>query len=443
VVLTLFVQMEISRWRCGLVSVFVFVFLIIGVQSFSDGRSHLIAPYRSLQVIQKWEMHERFVHRKSARVPSECIDNAFVTFIMPTSSARTTLPRAIKSILNLKDCNWRLILVYSDLYAHADGLQKDVPIPLAILPAAYTSDPRIQYLWSRSGRVSQNYGGNSRNLAFQYVSTPWIAFLDDDDLITRDYVDRLKEEAQSYPSASLILFRMACEFCFSNITPPADLFDIKVNYAGISFAVKPDVVVPRGQIKFTDGPAEDYHFLHDIVSCEKYVVISGAITYLVKGFVAYPNAPIRSVQIPGKNTCREKNYNPPIISKDYLGFKFPEAGSMFFGSNVIGLKQSLFRARLTGCVDDNIFDHLSVEFHFGFETPIKNPNALLVQAQMEQIHNKTVPNAHQSASTVFSLQYIAKMRNASQVKQLFNTRHLKCLLVKRSLMVYFHVNAFT
>jgi glycosyltransferase involved in cell wall biosynthesis len=355
---------------------------------------------------------------------TSCLDNAFVTFVMPTLCARPTLLRAIDSVRAIRDCNWRLILVYSDIKDPSDqleGLQDTAPLSLAFLSAAHKADSRIQYLWSRTGRVTSNYGGSMRNIAFQFVTTPWIAFLDDDDMLTPDYIQRLREESSSYPNASLVLFRMSCGKCYHTIIPPPDMFEILVNHAGISFAVKSGVVAPRGRIQFTDGAAEDHHFIHDVQSCEQSLVISGSITYLVDGFVdTNGDRYIPSVELLRKETssCGEHNYNPVLASSAYLGLKFPENRNLFFQSNIIGLKQAIYRSRLSGCVADQVFRKKSVEVHFGFETKMANPDGVLIQIQMEQIQETSVRNdlAPGTDHAVFSRNYINKLRRATQVQ---------------------------
>jgi hypothetical protein len=363
-------------------------------------------------VMDKWKESETSLGK--SHIAQQCYDNALVTFIMPTSSARNTLQQSIASLVRLKDCNWRLIVVHSDILPHPEGLQTEVPLALSFLSVTVTTDPRIRYLWSQTGLVTSNYGGSQRNLAFPHVTTPWTAFLDDDDIVSDDYIDHLRDEIETFPSASSVLFRMACPECKKPIIPPPDMFELIVNHAGISFAIKSDILNPRGRFEFTDGPYEDFHLLQDLISCEPHMVLSGAITYLVKG-APRPTVKIPSVLLNGRNNCRDVNYFPFVRKTEYFMFNFPEEDNIFFKSNIQGLKQALFRVHKSGCVDSSIFNHIEVEVHFGCKTPSrKTTKRHLIQVQMEQIHNLTIPNDPRK-ELVFGPQYVKKMQGAAQV----------------------------
>ena len=68
-------------------------------------------------------------------------------------------------------------------------------------------DPRIQFV-TFSGFVRKNCVGEVRNFALGFVSTDWIAFLDDDDTLSSQYVHFLEMEIEINPAVDLVSFRM-------------------------------------------------------------------------------------------------------------------------------------------------------------------------------------------------------------------------------------------
>ena len=51
--------------------------------------------------------------------------------------------------------------------------------------------------------VAINNAGNVRNYGMSFVETEWIAFLDDDDIIADDYLEKFYEEPPTAWSAAL------------------------------------------------------------------------------------------------------------------------------------------------------------------------------------------------------------------------------------------------
>eukprot|EP00602_Paraphysomonas_sp_CaronLab_P003614 CAMPEP_0185030452 /NCGR_PEP_ID=MMETSP1103-20130426/17436_1 /TAXON_ID=36769 /ORGANISM="Paraphysomonas bandaiensis, Strain Caron Lab Isolate" /LENGTH=678 /DNA_ID=CAMNT_0027565603 /DNA_START=60 /DNA_END=2093 /DNA_ORIENTATION=- len=404
--------------RVVLVSLVVLIclsvrFSIYGINSLVPWKSN--RPLDIHYVMNAWEKKEyEMQHRVTGVLSSsrlrQCNDDAYVTFVMPTYGSRPSISTSMQSIINLDECGWRLIVVYAVVDdAAASELHQEAPFQLTTIPQYIWQDPRIYFLPYKS-TVARNYGGSQRNAAFRHISTPWIAFLDDDDTITADYITLLKKEIRSYPEAAAVLFRMTCTTCEHTVIPPESYRTIEANHAGISFAVRRVVVTPLGNHKFVDGPAEDYKFLHDMVRGGLEVVLSGSVAYLVKGNYIKPEIPMAStiVHLIDNN---ETEFQQPIL-RPILGFDFPEKDSIFFGSNIRGLQQSLERLRGVGCIDSVFFDAMAVEVHFGFKTPVVDEKKLLIQVQVEQIHNRTIPRTD---TLVFSPHYLQKMRTASQV----------------------------
>jgi glycosyltransferase involved in cell wall biosynthesis len=112
-----------------------------------------------------------------------------------------------------------------------DQLQIYPPFQLSRFSQSFENDPRIFYLPYQ--RLSLfNFGGSSRNAAMKHVTTEWIAYLDDDDEISPDYLSLHRKESQLHPSVSVILFRMACQTCFEKIIPPVPYPALVLNYVG-------------------------------------------------------------------------------------------------------------------------------------------------------------------------------------------------------------------
>lgn len=175
------------------------------------------------------------------------------TFIIPTLS-RKTLNRAINSLFNQTNQNWEAIIVF-------DGVKNtlDVHPKLTIIESEKLNSP-----------------GLIRNQAFDKVKTPWISFLDDDDIVYSDYVQELTRLDNEQPDLGFILFRMIT----NRITPALHIKDqILLNEAGISFSVKTNVI-RKYNLKFNSKGSEDYHFLKFLENKEKFV-IPNAVVYEV------------------------------------------------------------------------------------------------------------------------------------------------------------------
>jgi hypothetical protein len=182
--------------------------------------------------------------RQSNQKLVQCSKSAFVTFIMPSSASRASITTSIHSLIGMTSCEWRLIVVYSTIsYMGDDNLEDDPPIQLSRYTQSFENDPRIFYLPYQ--RLSLfNYGGSSRNAAMRHVTTEWIAFLDDDDEVSSDYLTVCRRESQLHPSVSVILFRMSCASCFATVIPPVPYPALVLNYVGQLFISFPSSLFP-------------------------------------------------------------------------------------------------------------------------------------------------------------------------------------------------------
>lgn len=96
--------------------------------------------------------------------------------------------------------------------------------------------------------------GETRNELIQQAKTPWVSFLDDDDTVTEDYVQRLEEEINAHPDADVIHFR---EYFLTGQVFP-NWPKIEWGNVGISFSVKRDVALKN---PFKSEEYEDYEFV--------------------------------------------------------------------------------------------------------------------------------------------------------------------------------------
>jgi hypothetical protein len=123
-----------------------------------------------------------------------------------------------------------------------------------------------------------NYAGRVRNYGMNFVKTNWIAFLDDDDSISPDYVEKFNEEIVNY-STDVIIFRMHFD---SNILPELDTNDFYKCKVGISFAIKKKIM-DNGLI-FSPSKHEDYDYLSLIKSNNYTIMISPYVLYFVRDY---------------------------------------------------------------------------------------------------------------------------------------------------------------
>ncbi len=185
------------------------------------------------------------------------ITKKLVTFIIP-SIGRSTLIYSLESIIQTESKLWNAIVVY-------DGIPiKDFGQP----NISYISIPKIGY---------RNCAGEVRNHGIKLVETEWVAFLDDDDKITQDYMYRLESEIQSNPKADVIIFRMINSD--GRVLPGQP--HIACSNVGISFAVKTSVFHKQG-FKFTPSSCEDFDLLTEFEKHKLQIHFSNFITYIVR-----------------------------------------------------------------------------------------------------------------------------------------------------------------
>jgi len=194
---------------------------------------------------------------EDSNLPSD----AFVTFIIPTIG-RETLPQTLKSLINQTDINWKTIVIF-------DGISSTIE----------TLDSRIKIIESEKLGQGKNSAGLVRNYGMQFVDTEWIAFVDDDDCVSHDYVAVLKKEILEYDAVDLIIFRM--EFG-DGICPNLESDSFYRNDVGISFACKTELF--KNGNKFEPSEVEDFKYLDNARNKNYKIMVSPHITYFVKKY---------------------------------------------------------------------------------------------------------------------------------------------------------------
>jgi glycosyltransferase involved in cell wall biosynthesis len=199
--------------------------------------------------------------------------NALVTFIIPSVN-RDTLSRTMSSILHQTDPSWNAILLF-------DGCEPSDPTLLDLL-----SDSRILFM-SIQRRGSTNHpmhgtAGTVRNIGMNLAMTPWIGFVDDDDHLAPYYVSKLREEVETTPSLSTVIFKMVIS---DKILPPCNYNEITHSLVGISFAIRTSLI--ENGFLFRQSGSEDFDLLKDIEAARHTIVLSPYITYFVRDVPAH------------------------------------------------------------------------------------------------------------------------------------------------------------
>ena len=196
-------------------------------------------------------------------------NDRFVTFIVP-SKGRSSIIETLGSLLNQTDDRWEAIIIF-------DG---DEPPESGFSTSRYASDPRIRnYTMPKMGE--ENYAALPRNYGMSKANSEWLAFVDDDDVLSPEYVAHLWKESRLDPLAETCVFRMSyvCpgDIC---IRPPEDHAMFQLYSVGISFAMKRDLF--ENGFWFRPCNIEDFKLLETIFHAKKRIVMSPYVTYYVR-----------------------------------------------------------------------------------------------------------------------------------------------------------------
>jgi glycosyltransferase involved in cell wall biosynthesis len=198
------------------------------------------------------------------------VDKPLITFIIPTIN-RPTLINTLESIEQQTDPDWNALCIFDRVDPSEEALAK------------IKSNPKFRYivLMEKLGKDT-NSAGNVRNAGINTVSTQWIGFVDDDDLITPLYVQRLKEELITSPTIDTIIFRGLWYHNLNygtNILPPPLATNFYHEQVGITFCYK--LKMYRNGIVFIPSKKEDFDLLDRIRTNKYKILMSPKIVYKI------------------------------------------------------------------------------------------------------------------------------------------------------------------
>jgi len=156
----------------------------------------------------------------------------------------------------MKSYQWNAICIW-------DGVTPNISLHLANIQ--HISIPKVGFA---------NCAGEVRNKGIKEATTEWIAFVDDDDQVTQDYMYRLQQEIVTHPKAEVIVFRMLQN---GHILPSTSA--IHCNDVGISFAMKRSLC---STFYFKPSKTEDFDLLSRLQRANIPIHISSYVTYLVR-----------------------------------------------------------------------------------------------------------------------------------------------------------------
>jgi len=236
---------------------------------YSGGSNHHHAFVGGCNAVEMPKKSSLPSHGDQPVVGSSSLDKSVVTFIVP-SKGRESIYRTIESLINQTDDRWEAVIIF-------DGGEQPESL---VANVSYLSDPRIHtYTMPKVGE--QNFAAVLRNYGMSKGSSEWLAFVDDDDVLSFEYVARLWEESGLDPLVETIIFRMSGiysgKLC---IYPPESHAMFQLHYVGISFAVKRSVF--EAGYWFQPSITEDFEMLKTIFDAQKKMVISPYVTYHVR-----------------------------------------------------------------------------------------------------------------------------------------------------------------
>lgn len=200
------------------------------------------------------------------KINSEYMPQKDITFIIP-SVGRPTLIRTLVSLQNLTIPYWKAIVVFDGV----DGVDR-------------IDDNRISYISIPKTGVS-NHAGNVRNIAIEKADTTWIAFVDDDDSLTPDYLEEFYKISDKQ-DPDVIIFRMIYPANYERspgeslrIIPTLNTNNIIRLYdVGISFCIKKCKNIEK---YFEPSGCEDFIILKKLNDMNKAIVLSEKVCYKV------------------------------------------------------------------------------------------------------------------------------------------------------------------
>lgn len=144
-------------------------------------------------------------------------------------------------------------------------------------------DPRIKI----GASTKSGSAGVTRNRALSAMSIDdghlpkWIGFLDDDDRLAPTYVEHLKQHADDYPWAEVVVFRMNDPRL--GVLPPAD-GRLRHGTVGISFAMRAELAEEHAFIAedWSQNLNEDWAMIAEFQENQRRIFLSPHTDYLVR-----------------------------------------------------------------------------------------------------------------------------------------------------------------
>jgi cellulose synthase/poly-beta-1,6-N-acetylglucosamine synthase-like glycosyltransferase len=202
-----------------------------------------------------------------------------ISFIIPSTLRRATLNRTIKSLQKQSRSNWEAIVGVDLTISNLTEMQ------VASASLVFKQDRRVRYVPITSGRNrgrAGNGAGKIRNQMIRnHATAKWVAFVDDDDSLSPDYIKHWETGLQHDESADVIIFRMESR---RNLFPPLEHGSVaSENHVGISYAVRKELFVRKQNgIAFIPCPTEDYNLLKQGQACNATILISDCVAYFVR-----------------------------------------------------------------------------------------------------------------------------------------------------------------
>jgi glycosyltransferase involved in cell wall biosynthesis len=185
----------------------------------------------------------------------------FASFIIPTIG-RPSIELAIESLQKQTDGDWDGVIV-------CDGFERTYEGPSP-------DERRLRWV----GGEDYGSAGVARNVALSMVEGDWICFLDDDDRLEPTYVEHLRQHAEDYPWAKVIVFRM--KHPYLGVLPRPD-GRLAWGHVGISYAVARDAIAGHefGREEIAKGNHEDWNMLEELLTRYR-AFVSPHIDYVVR-----------------------------------------------------------------------------------------------------------------------------------------------------------------